>query len=206
TPEVPGGVIERDAKGEPTGIVKDAAKELVIRAIGAPTPDQIVSIERSLTFLRRCCMAAADEGGETEARLAVWSPPALVGGSRHYAVAKLGGAGLTLAALAQWRRVRPAAVELAEMQALARHIVSQQRADGGFQSLFAHRSGQHDPQWESLYYPGEAALGLILLHEHDQAGGWLVPAVDALRHLARQREGMLAPPPDHWALMSTARL
>lgn len=41
TPEVPGGVIERDAKGEPTGIIKDAAKQLVIDAIGAPTPDQI---------------------------------------------------------------------------------------------------------------------------------------------------------------------
>lgn len=41
TPDVPGGVIERDAKGEPTGIIKDAAKDLVIRAIGAPTSDQI---------------------------------------------------------------------------------------------------------------------------------------------------------------------
>src|SRR3546814_16542716 len=41
TPDVPGGVIERDAKGEPTGIVKDAAKDLVIRAIGAPTSAQI---------------------------------------------------------------------------------------------------------------------------------------------------------------------
>jgi len=41
TPDVPGGVIERDANGEPTGIVKDAAKELVLRAIGSPTNDQI---------------------------------------------------------------------------------------------------------------------------------------------------------------------
>jgi predicted amidohydrolase YtcJ len=41
TPDVPGGVIERDAKGEPTGIVKDAAKELVLRAIGEPSPQQI---------------------------------------------------------------------------------------------------------------------------------------------------------------------
>ena len=41
TPEVPGGVIERDAKGEPTGIIKDAATALVLRAIGDPTPAQI---------------------------------------------------------------------------------------------------------------------------------------------------------------------
>lgn len=41
TPDVPGGVIERDTNGEPTGIIKDAAKDLVLRAIGEPTPDQI---------------------------------------------------------------------------------------------------------------------------------------------------------------------
>ncbi|MGN6595181.1 amidohydrolase [Sphingopyxis terrae] len=41
TPDVPGGVIERDANGEPTGIIKDAAKELVLRAIGPATDAQI---------------------------------------------------------------------------------------------------------------------------------------------------------------------
>ncbi|WP_234715738.1 amidohydrolase [Sphingopyxis macrogoltabida] len=46
TPNVPGGVIERDAKGEPTGIVKDAAKDLVVRAIGAPSEAQIDAATR----------------------------------------------------------------------------------------------------------------------------------------------------------------
>lgn len=41
TPDVPGGVIERDARGEPTGIIKDAAKALVQRAIGDPSLRQI---------------------------------------------------------------------------------------------------------------------------------------------------------------------
>lgn len=177
-----------------------------------PEAEQVAAVERSLDFLRRCCLAPARKGGASGGDehgvqgLAVWSPPDLVGGSRRYPVAKLGGAGLTLAALAQWRRVRAAAVPLEEMRALARHIVSMQRADGGFQSLHAHHTGQHDPQWVSLYYPGEAALGLILLHGHDPQGGWLAPAVDALRHLARQREGMDSPPPDHWALVATAHL
>jgi len=46
TPDVPGGVIERDAKGEPTGIVKDAAKDLVTRAIGDLTDEQIDAATR----------------------------------------------------------------------------------------------------------------------------------------------------------------
>ncbi|NWK94469.1 amidohydrolase [Sphingobium lactosutens] len=37
TPEVPGGVIVRDKDGNPTGILKDAAMDLVKRAIPAPT-------------------------------------------------------------------------------------------------------------------------------------------------------------------------
>lgn len=47
TPDVPGGVIERDASGEPTGIIKDAAKDLVQRAIAAPTPEQIDATTRT---------------------------------------------------------------------------------------------------------------------------------------------------------------
>lgn len=51
TPDIPGGVIERDAKGEPTGIVKDAAKDLVQRAIGEPTPAQIeTAIRRGIAL------------------------------------------------------------------------------------------------------------------------------------------------------------
>src|SRR3546814_1551231 len=46
TPDVPGGVIERDAAGEPTGIIKDAAKDLVQRAIGAPTTQLIDATAR----------------------------------------------------------------------------------------------------------------------------------------------------------------
>ena len=41
TKDVPGGVIVRDASGNPTGILKDAAQNLVERVIPPPTQDQI---------------------------------------------------------------------------------------------------------------------------------------------------------------------
>jgi predicted amidohydrolase YtcJ len=41
TKDVPGGVIVRDAQGNPTGILKDAAQDLVYRVIPDPSPDQI---------------------------------------------------------------------------------------------------------------------------------------------------------------------
>jgi len=43
TKDVPGGVIVRDADGDPTGILKDAAQELVERVIPAPSQDEIRS-------------------------------------------------------------------------------------------------------------------------------------------------------------------
>lgn len=36
TPDMPGGVIERDAGGEPTGVLKDNARDAVLRVIPAP--------------------------------------------------------------------------------------------------------------------------------------------------------------------------
>lgn len=41
TPDVPGGVIVRDSKGQPTGVVKEAAIALVKRAIPPPTDTEI---------------------------------------------------------------------------------------------------------------------------------------------------------------------
>ncbi|RRA50259.1 amidohydrolase [Acidipila sp. EB88] len=41
TPDVPGGTIGRDRDGNPTGIFKDAAKDLVERVIPAPTDAQV---------------------------------------------------------------------------------------------------------------------------------------------------------------------
>jgi len=41
TPDIPGGVIMRDARGDPTGIVKDAAKDFVLSKIPQPTDAQI---------------------------------------------------------------------------------------------------------------------------------------------------------------------
>ncbi len=47
TKDVPGGVIVRDGAGNPTGILKDAAEDLVTRVIPPPTQDQIIQAIRA---------------------------------------------------------------------------------------------------------------------------------------------------------------
>jgi len=46
TPDPPGGVIVRDARGNPTGVVKDAAQDLVFKVVPPPTHDQLVKVTR----------------------------------------------------------------------------------------------------------------------------------------------------------------
>ncbi len=47
TPDPPGGAIVRDASGEPTGVLKDAATAAVFRVIPAPSQDQILDALRA---------------------------------------------------------------------------------------------------------------------------------------------------------------
>lgn len=56
TADVPGGVIVRDASGNPTGIFKDAAEELILKAIPPP------SHEQRLAAARRALLYAASLG------------------------------------------------------------------------------------------------------------------------------------------------
>ncbi len=47
TPDPPGGEIERDSHGEPTGVLKDAAAELVLSVVPEPTDERLKEILRA---------------------------------------------------------------------------------------------------------------------------------------------------------------
>lgn len=145
--------------------------------------------------------------------LAVWSDPKLTGGRRRRSVAKLGGTGLVLAALLELEMLGKETADSAlatvlpidGLRALGMFLLFMQRPDGSFRSLLSDVNSPGEEAWASLYYPGEAALGLIMLYEHDPDSCWLQSAVRALNYLAISRDGQ-SPPPDHWALIATDRL
>lgn len=136
--------------------------------------------------------------------LAIWSDPPR---SNPLAKprAKLGAAGLGLLALSGMTRLKPNSFEIEDLERLANFILYMQREDGSFQSGFEHPRGQAARQWDSLYYPGEAALGLIDLYEISPRSRWLEAADKALLFLAQKRKGRLKLESDHWALMAIAR-
>jgi predicted amidohydrolase YtcJ len=67
TPTPPGGTIVRDAQGEPTGLLKDAAMSLVERVIPAPTEEQRLSAVRAgLAEARRFGVTGIHDISSTE--------------------------------------------------------------------------------------------------------------------------------------------
>jgi hypothetical protein len=138
--------------------------------------------------------------------LAVWSRPE-IDGTAKTAQAKLGATGLGLLALVELERMRPGVTPIDDLRRLGRFLLFMQRDDGGVYSKLrpAPFGGYLDP-WTSLYYPGEAALGLLSLHDLDPAPDWLHAAVRIIEHLARARAGREVVEADHWALAATARL
>jgi hypothetical protein len=91
------------------------------------------------------------------------------------------------------------------LEALGRFALFLQKEDGSFVSKFRIQTGP-DPTFESLYYPGEAALGFLSLYDLDHSQVWLNAAGKALSYLARTRADLTTVPADHWALIATSKL
>ncbi|MGI8745760.1 MAG: hypothetical protein ACR2NN_24930 [Bryobacteraceae bacterium] len=150
---------------------------------------------RAASFLRTEYIGTGNQSN----MLVVWSQPVAVRSD-----AALGAAGLGLVALAETERVQPKTIPLDQLRALGRFIIFLQKPDGSFYSRYRADLGP-DGGWQSLYYTGEATLGLIALYEVEHSREWLIAAGKALSYLARSRVSIQEPPPDHWALIATAR-
>jgi hypothetical protein len=178
-------------------VVRHAGAIYALATFNRSHPDRGVAdaMVRAATYLRTRYIGPDSRSNA----LAVWSRPLPA-----HSDAELGAAGLGLVALAEVRRVQPNAIRLEDLQGIGRFVLSLQKPDGSFFSKYRVDSGPVG-DWQSLYYPGEAALGLISLYELDHSREWLVAAGRALSYLARSRANMRVLPPDHWAVIATAK-
>jgi hypothetical protein len=178
-------------------IVRHAGAMYALAMLNRSTPDRnaVDAMLRAATFMRQNYIAPDVHPGQ----LVVWSEPK---GQRSEAA--LGATGLGLVALTEVRKVAPKSVPLGELQALGRFALFLQKDDGSFASKYHSETGPED--WDSLYYPGETALGLIGLYETDHSRQWLNAAAKALSYLARSRAKLSPVPADHWAVIAIAKL
>jgi len=138
-------------------------------------------------------------------QLAVWSHPKITRSNKPLQ-AKLGGTGLGLVALLSVEKRVPGTTPLEYLRKMGSFLLYMQKSDGSFYSKFIPGKGGRDDSWTSLYYPGEAALGLLMLYEKDPSLAWLQAAAKSMAYLARRRAGKQVVEADHWALLATAKL
>ncbi len=160
------------------------------------------AVQRAVDFLQRETFMRLPGRDEL---LAIWSPPQLIVSSSPWE-AKLGGTGLGLAALVAAESVKPGLTSRRDLTALGAFLTYMQRPNGDFYAKFIPSAGGRRDDWISLYYPGEAALGLVRLYTLTNEPRFLDAARKALLYLADSRANQTEVPADHWALLATAEL
>lgn len=120
---------------------------------------------------------------------------------------KLGGQGLLLLALAEYTEVTGDAQYIPTMRALAEWIAGAQFEDGTFVHIVNVRTGRVR-DFTSLYYPGEAAFGLLRLYQLDPDPRWLSIAQRAISAIVASNATRADAdvPHDHWLLYALATL
>ena len=161
-----------------------------------PDARALDTMTRAATFMRTVYMSRDPRSKE----LLVWSKAVGFGTE-----AELGGSALGLVALTEVDRARPGSIPMEDLQSLGRFVLSMQKPDGSFFSKYRVGVGPV-AGGEILYYPGEAALGLIDLYELDHSRRWLEAAAKGLPYLTKSRQGAQKLPDDQWALVATAKL
>jgi len=124
---------------------------------------------------------------------------------------KLGGAGLGLMAYVEKEKViGTTAREKKTMDGLARHLIMSQKADGSFHSYHA-LPGKTAKMRRSIYYPGEAMVGLIRYYQiRPERADCLDAVVKAADYLIKKRWNILGLrfniPPDAWLMLALEEL
>ena len=116
---------------------------------------------------------------------------------------KLGANALTVVALAEHAKATGTDTHVRLCQRLGRWIVAAQDETGRFRIQRQSFPEGQISSFVSVYYPGEAILALVRLHELDGDEGWLDAAEAAAHYLIQGRDASLSDeqlPHDHWLL------
>ena len=126
------------------------------------------TMEKAVGYLRDNALLPVP--GRKEDLLAAWERMDSEDPHSEPDTAKLGGAGLALIALGRLEGIKPFSVSMEkELRKLGAFVESLQNKDtGAFTCKYKWGVGPYD-KWISLYYPGEAALGMVTLAELELA-------------------------------------
>lgn len=119
--------------------------------------------------------------------------------------AKLGANGLSLLALTRQAELDPKSADLVSANQLANLIIAMQRKDGSYQSYYRVQDEEPTAR-DSLYYPGEAMLGLVRLYGLTHERRLIESASRGAKWLINSQRKAGALPPDAWLIQALAAL
>jgi hypothetical protein len=154
-------------------------------------PELLAAIQRAIGYLERATAPCPGQATGVPTLCVV-----------EDGVAKLGGSALGVVALAQYTVVTGDEQYIPLMRDLATWIAEAQLDDGSFISKVDMATNQ-PTEFLSIFYPGEAILGLTRLYQIDADERWLDVAERAARFLILDRDAGLKTselPHDHWLL------
>ena len=117
----------------------------------------------------------------------------------NYHIAKSGAAGVALCALSNLYQEKE--IDLPTLRGLGEFLLSMTDDDGNVWAYYNLETNEVDTNAEAIFYPGEAAAGLLNLYEIDPQQKWLNAVIKIIMNIVNTRKTMnLDIPFDHWSV------
>ena len=116
-------------------------------------------------------------------------------------IAKSGAAGIALCALTNL--VKEEIIDIKILQGLGEFLLFMQNEEGNIYAYYDCVKKEINKSAEAIFYPAEAAMGLLELYKIDPQEKWLNAAKRAINNIIKTRKTMdLNMPFDHWSVMA----
>ena len=123
----------------------------------------------------------------------------------NFPIAKSGAAGVALCALCNL--LAEGEVKLEVLQGLGEFLLYMQNNDGNIYAYYDCKKKSINKTAEAIFYPAEAAMGLLELYKVDPQEKWLEAAKKTVNYIVKSRKTMdLDIPFDHWSVMAIEEL
>ena len=120
-------------------------------------------------------------------------------------IAKSGAAGIALCALCNLYKEKM--ISLEKLQGLGEFLLFMQSEDGNVYAYYDCDKKEINKTAEALYYPAQAATGLLYLYEIDPQEKWLNSAKKAISYIIKTRKNQnMNIPFDHWSVLAIEKL
>ena len=122
-----------------------------------------------------------------------------------FPIAKSGAAGVALCALSNL--YKDGEIDLKILQGLGEFLLYMQNEDGNIFAYYDIEKRKINKEAEAVFYPGEAAAGLMYLYEVDPQEKWLEAAKIIVLYLAKIGKKMeFAIPFDNWSVLAIEKM